>query len=741
MLSHGAIDAIVEARHGAPFDVLGPHLDDAGGEPRLIVRAFHPDARRLWVTSPDGRVLVEAQRRHDAGLFEAALPQAAGQAPLGPAGEPPPYRLRVELEGGVSRDLDDPYRFPPQLSDFDLHLLGEGTHYRSWEKLGAHAMHVRGVAGVTFAVWAPNAARVSVVGDFDGWDGRRHPMRKHERTGIWELFVPGLGPGEKYKYEILPAHGGPVLLKADPYAFQVELPPKTASVVTELAGHEWRDEPWLARRRAGNHLDEPLSVYEVHLGSWRHARHGESLSYREAGRTLGAYCREIGYTHVELLPITEHPFYGSWGYQTVNFFAPTGRFGTPHDLKAFVDELHAAGIGVILDWVPAHFPEDPHGLAWFDGSHLYEHADPRKGRHPDWNTLVFNYGRTEVWNFLLSNALFWLEEYHFDGLRVDAVASMLYLDYSRKEGEWVPNRFGGKENLEAIEFLKHFNSLVHQEHPGVLTIAEESTSFTGVSRPTYLGGLGFSLKWNMGWMHDVLDFFSKDPVHRKYHSNSLTFSMLYAYSENFVLALSHDEVVHGKGSLLRKMPGDDWQKRANLRALLGYMYGHPGKKLLFMGVELGQWSEWWHDVSLDWHVLEKPEHQGLWRWMADVNRLYQNEPALYQRDFDPSGFRWIDCNDTDNTVYSFVRFAADPADFLVFVCNFTPVLRDHYRIGVPEAGWYEERLNSDAGVYGGSNAGNGGGAWAEPTPWHGFMHSLDLTLPPLGVLVLKPRRG
>jgi 1,4-alpha-glucan branching enzyme len=731
MLSQGAIDAILQARHGAPFDVLGPHLTEVNGRRKLVVRAFHPDARRLWVVDEGGRVIGEGRRVHETGLFEAEL---------GRDESPPRYRLRLEGGDGATREIEDPYAFEPQLSDFDLHLLGEGTHYRSWEKLGAHLMTVRGVAGVTFAVWAPNAARVSVVGDFNGWDGRCHPMRKHERNGIWELFVPGLGVGETYKYEILPSQGGPVLLKADPYAFSTELPPKTASRVYDIGGFAWTDQRWLERRRADHHLNEPVAIYEVHLGSWRHRAFAQSLSYREAAEQLAAYINEMGFTHVELLPITEHPFYASWGYQTVDFFAPTSRYGSPHEFMTFVDTLHNHGIGIILDWVPAHFPEDSHGLACFDGTHLYEHADPRKGRHPDWNTLVFNYGRTEVWNFLLSNALFWLEQYHLDGLRVDAVASMLYLDYSRKEGEWVPNRYGGKEHIEAIEFLKHFNSLVHREHPGALTIAEESTAWTGVSRPTYLGGLGFSLKWNMGWMHDVLEFFSKDPVHRRYHGNTLTFSMLYAYTENFVLALSHDEVVHGKGALLRKMPGDAWQKRANLRALLGYMYGHPGKKMLFMGAEFGVWDEWWHDASLDWSLLQHEDHQGLKRWTCDLNQLYRREPALHERDFGWEGFRWIDCNDADNSVYSFLRFAANPSDFLVFVCNLTPVPRHGYRVGVPEGGWYREILNSDAGVYGGSNLGNGGGAHAHGFGWHGFGSSLELTLPPLSVLVLKLAR-
>jgi 1,4-alpha-glucan branching enzyme len=731
MLSKEAIQAIVEASHGQPFQVLGAHHEDSAAGRVWSVRSFQPDAKRLWVVDLGRASLaVEARRVHEHGFFVAPLPDGDS---------PPRYRLRLETSAGATVDLDDPYSFDPVLGDLDLHLLAEGTHHRSWERLGAHLTTQRGVPGVAFAVWAPNAKRVSVVGDFDAWDGRRHPMRFHERHGIWELFIPGLREGETYKYELKPASGEGVILKTDPYAFQVELPPLTAAKVSELDGFVWTDAEWLARRRSGSHLDEPIAIYEVHLGSWMHETHGHSLSYREAAEKLAAYVQEQGFTHVELMPLTEHPFYGSWGYQTVNFYAPTGRFGSPHDLMAFVDTLHAHGVGVILDWVPAHFPSDAHGLAWFDGTHLYEHADERQGRHPDWGTLVFNYGRTEVWNFLLSSALFWLDLYHFDGLRVDAVASMLYLDYSRKEGEWVPNRFGGRENLEAVELLKTFNQLCHAEHPGILTIAEESTAWGGVSRPTYLGGLGFSFKWNMGWMHDVLDFFSHEPVHRKYHSNTLTFSMLYAYSENFVLAFSHDEVVHGKGSMLRKMPGDDWQKFANLRALFGYMYGHPGKKMMFMGSEFGQWDEWWHDKSLDWHLLGHAPNQGLQHWVRDLNFLYRNEPSLHQRDFNPDGFRWIDCSDYDNSVYSFLRQGADPNDFLIFVCNFTPVPRQGYRVGVPHAGWYEEVLNSDAAAYGGSNLGNGGGTHAHEYSWHGHPASLYLTLPPLGVLVFKPR--
>ncbi len=731
-LNQDAMRAIINATHGQPFDVLGAKVEKIKGKNTIVVRSFHPEATQLEVIDEKGKVLARAQKIDEAGFFEADL----GVSDLKKR-----YRLRLKNDGGTW-EIDDPYAFPSLLTDYDLHLLREGTHQRLWEKLGAHPATRDGVDGVEFAVWAPSARRVSVVGDFNSWDGRRHPMRKHEGNGLWELFIPGLSCGQNYKYELLPPVGDVCLLKTDPVAFQVEVPPKTAAQIARLDQYAWKDAAWMEARKGWNYLEAPISIYELHFGSWRRKveEGNRSLSYVEMARELADYVRDMGYTHVELLPMTEHPFYGSWGYQTVNFFAPTGRYGTPDELRAFVDAMHQNGIGVILDWVPAHFPSDAYGLAEFDGTHLFEHADPRQGRHPEWGTLVFNYGRTEVWNYLIANALFWLDQYHFDGLRVDAVASMLYLDYSRKEGEWVPNRFGGKENLEAVEFLKHLNCVVGEKYPGAMTIAEESTSWSGVSRPVYLGGLGFSMKWNMGWMHDILEFFRKDPIYRKYHSNMLTFSMLYAYSENFVLALSHDEVVHGKGSLLNKMPGDDWQKRANLRALLGFMYGHPGKKLNFMGAELGQWREWNHDTSLDWHLLQDENHQGIQRWVRDLNRAYRDEPSLHEQDFSPEGFQWIDCSDVDRSVYSFVRYAKDRRDFTVFVCNLTPTPHEGYRIGVPEAGLYRELLNSDSAVYGGSNMGNGGSVMADPMPWQAFQNSMAITLPPLSVSVFKPQR-
>jgi 1,4-alpha-glucan branching enzyme len=578
------------------------------------------------------------------------------------------------------------------------------------------------------------------VGDFNGWDGRRHPMRSRGATGLWELFIPDIPEGSNYKYEIRPRDHDVPFLKADPYAVAAELRPKTASIVRAISRYRWSDQHWMAGRANRDTLSGPLSIYEVHLGSWMRVPEEGSrwLTYRELAERLIPYAKDLGYTHLELMPVTEHPFDGSWGYQTTGYFAPTSRYGSPEEFMAFVDAAHQAGIGVIMDWAPAHFPDDPHGLDRFDGTHLYDHQDPFQGYHPDWHSRIFNYGRAEVRAFLLNSALFWLDRYHIDALRVDAVASMLYLDYARKPGEWIPNRFGGNENLEAIEFLKEFNIVIHREYPGVLTIAEESTAWPGVSRPTYAGGLGFSLKWNLGWMHDMLDYFGHEPVHRKYHQHHITFGLLYAFTENFVLVLSHDEVVHGKKALLDKMPGDSWQRFANLRALYGYMYGHPGKKMLFMGSEFGQWSEWSHDDSLPWHLCQHEPHLGLQRYVRDLNRLHRNEPALHQADFDWTGFQWIDYSDGEQSAIAFMRKARDPANLVVCVCNFTPVPRHGYRIGVPAPGWYRELLNSDAAFYGGSNVGNWGGVQAEPIPWHGLPYSLSLTLPPLAVLFLKP---
>ena len=631
------------------------------------------------------------------------------------------------------------YQFPQILTEFDLHLIGEGTHYKNYEKLGAHVREVKGVNGVHFAVWAPNAEAVSVIGDFNKWDGNSHKMRMLGSSGIWEIFIPGLSEAEIYKFNIK-SKSGEVLEKADPYAFSSEIRPKSASIVYDIDKYTWNDAKWLSEREHHNALDAPISMYEVHLGSWMRVPEDGNryLTYRELAKKLAEYVKEMGYTHVQLMPVTEYPLDASWGYQTIGYFAPTSRFGKPEEFMYFVDYMHQNGIGIILDWVPAHFPKDGHGLARFDGTCLYEHADPRKGEHQDWGTLIFNYGRNEVRNFLLSNALFWLDKYHIDGLRVDAVASMIYLDYSRQPGEWIPNQYGGNENLEAIDFLKRFNEVLHSTHPGVLTIAEESTAWTGVSRPTYLGGLGFSLKWNMGWMNDTLRYFSKDPIHRKYEHDNLTFSLLYAFTENFILVLSHDEVVHGKRSLLDKMPGDFQQRFANLRALYGYMYGHPGKKLLFMGGEIGQWWEWNHYESVHWHLLQYESHHGLQRYVRDLNRLYQSEPALYEVDFDYHGFEWIDFRDAEGSIISFIRRGKNPEDFLVFVYNFTPVARMGYRVGVPKGGFYKEVMNSDSGSYWGGNMGNFGGIWADEMPWHGRAASLSLTIPPLSMVVMKP---
>jgi 1,4-alpha-glucan branching enzyme len=622
------------------------------------------------------------------------------------------------------------------LSDWDYHLFNEGSHHQLWEKLGAHVVERNGVAGTAFAVWAPNADSVSVVGDWNGWNRDAHYLAPAAASGIWETFVPHVGKGAKYKYHIRSRHNGYRVDKADPFAFYAETPPHTASMVWDLE-YEWHDEEWMRARHAHNSGTAPVSIYEVHLGSWRRAEDNRPMSYRELAGPLAEYVRKLNFTHIELLPIMEHPFYGSWGYQVTGFFAPTSRYGTPQDLMYMIDVLHQNGIGVILDWVPSHFPTDEHGLSYFDGTHLYEHADPRQGFHPDWNSLIFNYGRNEVRSFLLSSAMYWLSVYHADGLRVDAVASMLYLDYSRKAGEWIPNEFGGRENLEAIQFLRRLNEDVYKVHPDVQVIAEESTAWPMVSRPTYVGGLGFGMKWDMGWMHDTLRFFSKDPIHRRFHHNDLTFRMMYAFTENFVLPLSHDEVVHGKGSLIGKMPGDDWRKFANLRLLFAHMYAQPAKKLLFMGGEIGQWREWSHDRGLDWELLDSTNHATLQRWVEDLNKAYRTIPALHELDFSPDGFEWIDCCDTENSIVSLLRKPkSDPEETVVIVLNFTPIPRQNYQVGVPRGGYWREILNSDAELYGGSGQGNMGGVEASPIPLHGRKWSVNLTLPPLGAVFL-----
>jgi 1,4-alpha-glucan branching enzyme len=630
-----------------------------------------------------------------------------------------------------------------RLTDYDLHLLIEGTHYRAWEKLGAHIGARDGEPGTWFAVWAPNAERVALIADFNDWDESAHLLESRGDSGIWEVFVPGVGNGTRYKYAIRSRNAGYTAEKTDPFGFACEIRPATASMVWDISDYQWQDGEWMASRGKRHRLDAPLAIYEVHLGSWMRVPEEEErwLTYRELAPRLAEYVKEMGFTHVELLPVCEHPLDASWGYQTVGYYAPTSRFGTPQDFMYFVDILHQNGIGVILDWVPAHFPRDAHGLGYFDGTHLYEHADPRQSEQREWGTFVFNYGRQEVSNFLLSNALFWLQMYHIDGLRVDAVASMLYLDYSRKEGEWIPNRFGGRENLEAVDFIKRFNELIYREHPDTLTIAEESTAWPMVSRPTYLGGLGFGCKWNMGWMHDTLLYMGQDPFYRKYHHHNITFSLLYAFQENFVLPYSHDEVVHGKGSMLGKMPGDDWQKFANLRLLYGFMYTHPGKKLLFMGSEFGQRAEWNHDKGLDWHLLNDPAHKGLQRWVRDLNTLLRGEPTLHAIDFEPEGFSWIDCQDQQQSVLVYLRRSRQAGEELVCVANFTPVPRHNYRIGVSRGGIWEEILNSDAPLYGGSGMGNCGEARATPVAAHGHYHSLNLTLPPLAIIVFKVRKN
>jgi 1,4-alpha-glucan branching enzyme len=729
------VDLLVGARHWDPFSVLGPHLITEKNHPFVSIRVIQPRAQTVHVLRDDGEGLRRSamDRVHPDGVFEAQFQEDA---------EIFPYRLEFVDPAGYRWEQHDPYAFGLVLSDFDVHLLAEGSHFDQYKKLGSHGMTHGGVRGTGFAVWAPNAERVSVVSNANHWDGRVHPMRSRGESGIWEIFLPGVADEEVYKYEIRSRNSGDVLLKTDPFAFRCERGPRTGSIVCDIDRYAWGDAAWLAERTRRDVLDGPFSVYEVHLGSWKRKEGagGPYLSYRELADDLVPYVRDMGYTHIELLPVAEHPFDGSWGYQVLGYFAPTSRFGRPEEFMEFVDRCHQAGIGVILDWVPAHFPKDAHGLARFDGTHLYEHADPRLGEHRDWGTLIFNFGRREVANFLLSNALFWIDKYHIDGLRVDAVASMLYLDYSRNPGEWIPNAHGGNENLEAIAFLRRVNEAVHARYPGVVMIAEESTAWPAVSRPVYLGGLGFTLKWNMGWMHDMLSFIEKDPIHRRYHFGQLTFALLYAFHENFVLPFSHDEVVHLKRSMLDKMPGDLWGKFANLRLLYAYMFAHPGKKLLFMGGDIAQWEEWDHDRSLQWDLLQWDTHRGVQRFVRDLNRLYRETPALHEVDFRPEGFEWIDFRDVDNSVVSFLRRAKAPDDRMVCAYNFTPVPREAYRLGVPCPGRYVEALNSDAASYGGSNMGNGGFVEAENTPWMGQPCSVSLTLPPLGALFLRPER-
>ena len=725
------IAAVVGGYHGDPFRILGPHEYEDG----VVVRAFWPQAAAVELQLENGGDAngqsIPMQRVHPEGFYEAFLPGRS--LPLR-------YKLRVFAPGGDESLHEDPYAFPSQLSEFDQYLLAEGSHLHIYEKFGAHLHEIDGVKGVLFALWAPGALRVSVIGDFNNWDGRRHPMRFHHNSGIWEVFIPGLGEGTLYKYEIKTRYMSYVVAKTDPVGFFSEMRPKTASIVWDIDKYQWQDGEWVANRSRHNALDGPISIYEVHLSSWR-LKEGESgwewLTYREVAQELIAYVKEMGFTHIELLPVAEHPFDGSWGYQVTGYFAPTSRFGTPDDFMAFVDACHQAGIGVILDWVPAHFPTDQHGLSFFDGSHLYEHADPRQGAHPDWGTLIFNYGRNEVRQFLISNAIFWLDKYHIDGLRVDAVASMLYLDFSREPGQWLPNRYGGRENIEAIDFIRQFNDRVHETYPGALTIAEESTSWGGVTRPTSEGGLGFDLKWNMGWMHDTLEYIQNEPVHRAYHQGELTFSLLYAFSEKFLLPFSHDEVVHLKKSMLDKMPGDLWQKFANLRLLYSYQWAHPGKKLLFMGSEFGQWREWSEARGLDWHLLDDEKHRALQRFVADLNHFYQDQNSLYEECFSWQGFAWLDFLDSQRSILSFARVAPDSGEKLLVACNFTPVVRHNYRLGVPDEGSYYELLNSDAERYGGSNVINEGPLASTPNPWHSQPYSIELTLPPLAAVFLK----
>ena len=721
MLDQDIADALRRGRHSDPFAVLGPHRE--GGV--RIVRTFQPAAEKVSLVDRSGATVGNMQRVPGTDIFEGRLLPRLRR-----------YQFRISGKDGATWDLEDPYRFPPSLGELDLYLLGEGSDRQIYEKLGAQHRRIAGVDGTRFAVWAPNASRVSVVGDWNGWDGRCHVMRLHPGNGIWEIFIPAAGPGMRYKFEIIDRRGNLLPLKGDPYGYAYEPPPGNASIIYS-SNYQWQDTDWVTRRSNDTGLANALAIYEVHPGSWRRHGDGRHLTWRELADQLIGYVAEMGFTHIELLPITEHPFDGSWGYQPIGLFAPTHRFGSPDDFRYFIDRCHQQNIGVIVDWVPAHFPKDEHGLRRFDGTALYEHEDPRKGEHADWGTLIFNYGRREVVNYLLGSALYWIREFHIDGIRVDAVASMLYLDYSRKDGEWLPNKYGGNENLEAVEFLKRFNSEIHAA--GATSFAEESTAWPGVSRPVDSGGLGFTYKWNMGWMNDTLAYMQEDPIHRRYHHDKMTFGLVYAFDENFVLPLSHDEVVHGKRSLLGRMPGDDWRKFANLRAYFAAMYAHPGKKLLFMGAEIAQWREWNHDVALDWDVLAYPSHAGVQRLIADLNKLYNETPALYERDFDSSGFEWLDWEDRDHSVLSWRRIDTAGNDLLC-IANFTPVVRHDYLAAAPAAGQYREVLNTDSEHYGGSNQGNTA-VTATAEPHKGHPASMRLTLPPLATIYLEREPG
>jgi len=720
---------IIHSEHRDPHHILGMHEIRIQRKKAIAIRAFIPQALSIKVIEENTNKKYDMGKIHESGFFEIVFLNKK---------EKFRYQLEIMDYHNHQWTIYDPYAFNPIISDLDRYLFNQGTHYKIYEKLGSHPMTVDGVKGILFAVWAPNAKCVSVVGSFNDWDGRRHPMRCLGDSGIWELFIPGVLEGDLYKYEIKTKENQ-LLLKTDPYGFYTELRPSTASIIYDIDKYQWHDEKWMKERAQKDPLNQPLSIYEVHLGSWMRVveENNRFLTYREAAHKLVAYVKDMGYTHIQLMPIEEHPYDGSWGYQVTGYYAPTSRYGKPEDFMYFVDYCHQNGIGVILDWVPGHFPKDAHGLARFDGTALYEHEDPRKGEHPDWGTLIFNYGRYEVKLFLIANALYWFEKYHVDGLRVDAVASMLYLDYGRRDGDWIPNSYGGNENLEAVEFLKHLNSIVYQYHPGIMMIAEESTAWPNVSRPTDMGGLGFGLKWNMGWMNDFLRYISKDPIYRKYHHNDLTFGLVYAYTENFILVLSHDEVVHGKHSMIGKMPGDYWQKFANLRVAYGFMYGHPGKKLLFMGGEFAQFDEWSEARSLDWHLLQFDKHREMQAYVRDLNRLYLKETAFWESDFSWEGFEWINGHDAESSIISFIRKGKEPQNYLIFVCNFTPVPHYQHRIGVPEKGKYKEIFNSDASQYGGSNVINEQEIVSESIEWDGRENSIGLKVPPLGMVVLK----